>query len=76
MQDERERALCQAWEAAALTGAAMAGKLPKLEKLLREIRPAPKRISLAEISRTLGIPMRPASPEAIAALQRLESHHG
>jgi hypothetical protein len=68
--------MVQAWQTAALVGAAMAGKLPSLPNLLAKLRPAPKHLphaSLAQLSTHLGIPMRPASPEALAALERLEA---
>lgn len=74
--DERERQLTQAWEAAALTASAMVGKLPKLDRLLADIRPKPKRLSLSTISQIVGVAARPASPEAMAALKRLESRLG
>lgn len=65
----------QAWETAALATRAFVGKLPKLERLLSEIRPVnAKTMAITQIemlSDHLGIPIRPMSPEAKAALQRL-----
>lgn len=71
-QRDAELTMVRAWQMAALTGSAMAGKLPKLETLLKQMQPRSTRLSLEHITRTVGVPMRPASPEALAALERLK----
>lgn len=75
LQREREERLELAHDTAALTGAAMAGKLGRLETYLAKVRPRPKR-GIADMIATLrdaaarGMPLRiakvgePAEPQS------------
>lgn len=77
---DAESHLTHAWQAAALVAAAMVGKLPKLEKLIEQMMQTPPQahssqpqrhtLSLKDIGAIVGVRPQPASPEAIAALER------
>lgn len=78
--DEYRRDITLAWHQANLSAAAMAGKLPSLARLHTQIdrlsKPQQKTVTMGELSALsehLGVALRPLSPEAKAALERLHA---
>lgn len=70
-EDEYFRGTAVAWQTAALTVQAMNGKLPKLSTLLQRRKAVGDlKMQLTEVSKIVGIPLRPASPAAILAFKR------
>jgi len=83
MQDVSDLAFVQAWQTAAMVGAAQVGKLPELSKLLANRAAVRERLSAAQqrtqaalVSEHLGIAMRPISEAAKSALRRLGARRG
>jgi hypothetical protein len=75
-EDEADIRLNQAWNTANFVGLAFGGKLPRWESVKARIDAA--RLQMLEgrarmegFSRTLGVPLRKASSEALEALQRM-----
>lgn len=78
--DEYRRDITLAWHQANFAAAAMAGKLPSLAKIDSQIdrlsQPKHKTVTMGELSALsehLGVALRPLSPEAKAALERLHA---
>ncbi len=76
-QDQRERDLTQAWRAMQLyVEVTNTKRLPGLEQVLARTRPGKHQsgvdlTNLSLLSEHIGIPWRPASPEALDALRRM-----
>jgi len=74
-QDERERDLIQAWRGLQLyVEVTNTKKLPSLETVLKRSRQRPTSLELSDLmmlSEHIGMPLRPASPEALNALRRM-----
>lgn len=69
----QEARITGAWETAALVRRALDGKLPTLQRLLADFSAPDQGTQLGMLSDHLGIPIRPISPEAKAALARLRA---
>ena len=75
-QDERERDLIQAWRGLQLyVEVTNTKKLPALDVVLsrtrQKVTTGLQMTELAMLSERVGIPIRPASPEALDALRRM-----
>lgn len=80
-QDEAERDLATAWHTATLARQAMFGKLPELKTLIERARASQQAEQTEtdlkrQLTGVLGIPGRPASPEAVKALRLVKRADG
>ena len=72
-EEEHRARVIGAWQTAALVRRALDGKLPNLQRLLARLSAPDQAGQLGMLSEHLGIPIRPISPEAKAALARLRA---
>lgn len=76
---EHQRDLFLAWQTASFVGSAMVDKLPDFKSVMARLQwsdGAPVSLKGALLADERGIPIRPISEEAKAALMRLQARRG